>query len=352
MNRMAIQARRISKSLLLLTPLLVLALVLEPWFFASRDHLDAWNPGTSEPMFWETGLGGRIQAAWTSPRFPESHTGAMPLLLIEAPPMDSRGRPRREQVLRSRLAEEQLGPLRLQVIELPEASLAQKILHLSQLPTGSSVVLEISLLDLIREERGAWGGYVLPTLREDQGRITLGWPKKHTQGRPPLPILRLPYLRRLRKLDLIPTHQGSFPHSLWPLFRNGIAREGEGYAKLVLTLRYWKQRIAALEGHLVILYLPLPIEADPKRLALELEALSLDSKQVQSSRAGRRLADICKKLGITFLNPTLLLRRSTRPKHPLFDGLEKRPFEARYTARAEKLILGRLVRQGIRPLFK
>ena len=211
------------------------------------------------------------------------------------------------RMLRARLATEHLGPLLLQSVHLPGASLAQQALNLDKLPERCAVILEISMAELVRAV--------------------------------PLP-------------PLLPTRQGSFPGALWPLRRGGAPKESASYQKIQKTLGAWKQKIEAREGQLILLYLPRPIECDSKRLAGEMAILGLDSSQLQSTRAGRRLGDLCHELGIIYVDPTLLLRSSAKAKRPIFVDVEARPFEARYTERAEKLILGRLAHQGIRKLFR
>ncbi len=354
---MTSRTRRIRKTLLIVVALLGLASLVEPLFFVREAHVLAWTPDAEQPLQWVDQLGAVIVGGWERPEFPESKTGARPLLVIESAPMDRHQRARRRPLLHEKLAKAKLGPLVLRIVDMPEASLAQKALQLSkdttELPSGSFVVLELSILDLIREARGSWGGYALPRLQVVEEQIQLSWPKsRHATGPFPPGMLRLPYLRWLPAQPVLETRHGSFPSALWPLRRRGVSKEKARYAKLTLALRYWKQLVQAREGKLLVLYLPQPIEADPKRLAAELVALGLDSKQLQSSRAGKRLRDLCHELAIPYEDMTLLIARSARDKSPLYEGLDSPPFQARFTQRAEKLILGRMVGQGLAPLFK
>ena len=308
MNRMASKTRRIPKSLFLLVaiaiPVVILAVLLEPFLFPRAARVRAWSPTTKA----------RAEANDIRPGFGESKTGAIPVLVLESRPMDPKARARRHRILHAKLAEARLGPLLFELQDLPGKSLKQLTAALDRLPSGCHVVLEISLPDLVLEARD-------PKSRPEPSAV-------------------------------LETHTGSFPAALWPLRRMGAPKETQRYDRVGATLLEWKQRIEANHGRLVLLYLPQPIECDPGQLAVELETLGLDSSQLQSNRAARRMQDLCRELKIPFVDPTRLLAGSLRNKRPLFDDVGAAPFAALYTERAENLILGRLARQGIQPLFK
>ena len=333
MSRMAIQTKRFSRTvarwIAVGIVLLILAILLQPVLFPRAARVRAWSADAG------VAFDGRMDL----PTFEDGKVDARPLLVIESPPMDRRNQARRQKQLYSKLAKARIGPLHLGITDLPEASLVQKAVVASKLPPRCIVVLEISLLDLIREDRGIWGGRPLPQVGTRDGRIQI----LPDPGKPPVSTSRS---------DVLETRTGSFPASLWPLRRNGAPQESKRYERLTQALRLWKQEITALQGELVVLYLPIPIECNPKQLASELEILGLDSSQLQSSRAGRRLQDLCTELDLPFIDPTRLLASASRKKRPLFEGITGLPFEARYTERAENLILGRLTDHGIKPIFR
>jgi len=193
---MASQARRITRSLKIATVagilILIAAWFLAPIFFPRWARVRAWTP----PGIGQT-------TPWKAPVFPKTKTGARPLLVVECPPMEPGASPRRMRMLRARLAIEHLGPLLLQSVDLPGASLAQQALNLDKLPERCAVILEISMAELVRAV--------------------------------PLP-------------PLLPTREGSFPGALWPLRRGGAPKESASYTKIQKTLGVWKHKIEVREG--------------------------------------------------------------------------------------------------------
>jgi len=231
-------------------------------------------------------------------------------------------------------------PVRADLVWLRASTTIRTALWVAQVHGPAIVVVTISARDVVWNDRDEIAGVPQPRLHEQDGGIAIVRAEKKPESNDGLdPLLReVPMLRLLvDRPALLPSKTGLFPTDLWPFRRGGTRDEAKRYRATELALRFLKTSVTATAGRLAVLYVPCTLEVGRASRGDCHEALGLTSREIESARVRRRLADITKQLGIVWIDPILALEKASRHRGDLYAGDSR--LAAPLTARGRRILM-------------